>query len=280
MNKEREFPFTQQDFQYLKTVANQHTGIVVDDDKFDMFYSRLARRLRKLSLSSFHEYCELIKAGHSNNEVLELVNCITTNLTAFFRENHHFEFLGNVALPEAIKKNRAHRKIRIWSAGCSTGEEPYSLAMTLLESMPDIQQWDVQILATDIDSNVLQKAADGIYTMESVKDFSPARLKRFFMRGKGSHEDKVRVKEEVKKLIKFGKFNLIEDWTMPEPFDIIFCRNVIIYFDKKTKQKLVSRYANTVADGGYLCIGHSESLFRISDSFELVGQTIYRKPRV
>jgi len=280
MSKDREFQYSLENFQYLKTVANQRSGIVVEDDKFDMFYSRIARRVRSLGLKSFDAYCDLIKNEKEGVEVLELINSITTNLTAFFREKHHFEFMHDVAIPEAIERNHATKQLRIWSAGCSTGEEPYSLAMTLIETIPDIDQWNIQILATDIDSNVLNKASNGIYAADLVKDISKERLKRFFQKGKAAKLSKVRVKDLVKKYIKFGKFNLIDDWEMPNQFDVIFCRNVIIYFDKETKRQLISQYAKTVVKGGYLCIGHSESLYRMSDDFDLIGKTVYQRNNI
>lgn len=275
--REREFPFTEKDFNYLRKVSNARTGIVVTDEKMDMFYSRLSRRVRKLGLSSFKEYCDLIKRDSSGEEVLELVNSITTNLTAFFRENHHFEYLRNTAIPEILQRNSQSRSLRIWSAGCSTGEEPYSLAMTLAEALPSTGGWDARILATDIDSNVLNTAASGVYALERIKGIPKARLKRWFLRGKGNSAGFARLKEEARRYIEFGQLNLMESWQHDALKDIIFCRNVIIYFDKESKANLVDRYADSLVDGGYLFIGHSESLFKVSERFELVGNTIYKK---
>lgn len=273
--KNREFPFTRQDFEFLRRIANQRTGIVVTDDKFDMFYSRLSRRVRKLGLGDFAQYCELIRNDSNGEEALELINAITTNLTAFFRENHHFEYLANTLIPELLTQRGQSRTIKAWSAGCSTGEEPYSLAMTLLECLP--AGWQAQILATDIDSNVLERAASGIYAYERVKDLAPSRLKRWFKRGKGHQDGKVRVKTEVRELVHFAQLNLMENWQVDGPMDFMFCRNVIIYFDKNSKIRLMDRYADALAPGGLLFIGHSESLYKISDRFQLIGNTIYRK---
>jgi len=273
----REFAFTQRDFDYLRKVSYERTGIVVGDDKYNMFYSRLSRRLRKLGLRDFNEYCQLIKNEKTDNEVLELVNSITTNLTAFFRENHHFEYLSNNILPEMMARNSGNKELHIWSAGCSTGEEPYSLAITLLEASIQQRGWRANILATDIDSNVLNKAASAIYPIERINGIDRSRLKRWFLKGRGKYEGMVRLKPQVRRMIAFKQLNLIENWVHEDAMDVIFCRNVIIYFDKQTKTRLVDRYADALRPGGYLFIGHSESLFKLSSRFELVGNTIYRK---
>jgi len=278
--REREFSFTQEDFDFLRQVSNQRTGIVVSDDKFDMFYSRLSRRVRKLGLRSFREYCELIRREPEDGaEMVELINAITTNLTAFFRENHHFEYLAKQVVPELLEKNRQQREIDIWSAGCSTGEEPYSLSITALEALQGHAGWRTHILATDIDSNVLARAASGVYPLERVTGLGQARLKRWFFKGKGSQEGKVRIKPEVLRQIQFGQLNLMQQWSLDAPKDVIFCRNVIIYFDKESKMRLINRFADHLKPGGYLFIGHSESLYKVTDRFELLGQTIYRRVR-
>ncbi len=270
----REFPFTQQDFNFLRTLTRTKTGIVVDDDKFDMFYSRLSRRLRQLKLGSFAEYCALIRSGDEEEE-RHLINAITTNLTAFFRENHHFEFLANTIVPAFLQ--RGGREFNIWSSGCSTGEEPYSLAMTLLEAgLP--ARAKVKLAATDLDSNVLATARAGVYDLARVEGISTARKKQWFLKGSGANSGKVRVKDDLKKLIVFSQLNLMSDWRMP-PQEVIFCRNVIIYFDKETKRRLADRYADALAPGGYLVIGHSESLYKVSERFESLGNTVYRKIR-
>lgn len=274
--KQREFKFTRHDFNFLRQIANERTGIVVSDDKFDMFYSRLSRRVRILGLRDFAEYCDLVRRDQGGEEILELVNAITTNLTAFFRENHHFEFLARTIIPELKQKNAASKTIRIWSAGCSTGEEPYSIAITLREA-PALSGWDCRIMATDIDSNVLAKASSGIYPMDRVKGIAEARLKQWFLKGGGGNAGMVRVKPVAQQLIQFGQLNLMENWHLEEMQDLIFCRNVIIYFDKETKARLVRRYIDNIKPGGYLIIGHSESLYKVSDDISLIGNTIYRK---
>jgi chemotaxis protein methyltransferase CheR len=276
---EREFVFSQQNFDFLRSISNKKTGIVVTDDKFNMFYARLSRRLRKLGLADFDSYCDLIRNDPNGEEMIELVNAVTTNLTSFFRENHHFEYLSKTIVPEMVKNKPAERKIRIWSAGCSTGEEPYSLGITLHEALAPHVGWNAEILATDIDSNVLAKAASGVYSGERVDGLDSRRLQKWFMRGKGANSGMVRLKPEIMGLIRFGQLNLMEDWRLEQPQDVIFCRNVIIYFDKVSKTKLVERFADNIKEGGYLFIGHSESLFKLTDRFELIGKTIYRKIR-
>ncbi|VAX07711.1 Chemotaxis protein methyltransferase CheR [hydrothermal vent metagenome] len=275
--KTREFKFTKRDFDFIRRISNERTGIVVSDEKFDMFYARLSRRVRELGLKSFSQYCDLLKNDAGGDEVLELVNAVTTNLTAFFRENHHFEYLQDTVLPQLRKINKADHKIRIWSAGCSTGEEPYSLAITLRETIAANGGWDARILATDIDSSVLSRASKGVYAIDRVNGIPKARLRRWFMKGHGQQKGLVRSKPEIRSLIDFAQLNLMEDWTVDGPMDLIFCRNVIIYFDRDTKIKLINRYADNLKEGGYLFVGHSESLFKICDRFELIGNTIYRK---
>jgi chemotaxis protein methyltransferase CheR len=274
---EKEFAFTRKDFDFLRSLSNRHTGIVVTDDKFDMFYSRLARRVRALGMGSFAEYCDYLRDDTHSGELTELINAVTTNLTAFFRENHHFEYLRGHALPERMA-NSNESKLTIWSAGCSTGEEPYSLAMTLAEMGSSLAGCDVSITATDIDSSVLQRAATGVYAQERVNGIARARLKRWFLKGTGRQAGQVRVKQDLKHFIEFRQLNLMQAWR-EEPKDIIFCRNVIIYFDKESKKRLVERFADTLKPGGFLFIGHSESLYKVTDRFELIGQTIYRKVR-
>jgi chemotaxis protein methyltransferase CheR len=277
VDKQREFAYTRGDFDFLRRLANERTGIVVSDDKFDMFYARLSRRVRKLGLGNFRDYCELVRQDASGEEVLELVNAITTNLTAFFRENHHFEFLASQAVKEHLQRHPASHPLRVWSAGCSTGEEPYSIAMALCEALPAHRRGDLDILATDIDSNVLAKAAAAVYAADRVNGISKQRLQRWFLRGKGDNAGAVKLKPEIRRHIRFGKLNLMEQWRLGEPVDVIFCRNVIIYFGKEDKIRLMQKFADNLAGGGYLFIGHSESLFKISDRFELIGNTIYRK---
>jgi len=254
-------------------MSNAHSGIQVPDERFDMFYSRLAKRVRKLGLNNFSEYCDYLVNNHAD-EFTNFINAITTNLTSFFREKHHFDYLRDVVIPDLLIRNAATKKIRIWSAGCSTGEEPYSLAMTLLENVP--ANWDIRILATDLDTQVLQFAADGVYPEDRVAELPIEILKRWFMKGKFSPEN-VRVKTELQAIIQFKHLNLMEEWPMKTPFDVIFCRNVLIYFNRETKSRLAKRYAQLLVSKSWLFIGHSESLNHLTSEFELVATTSYMK---
>lgn len=274
IEKPREFKFTVEDFNFLRRLSNDHSGIQVPDERFDMFYSRLSKRVRKLGLVDFKEYCQYL-TDYPEHEFTEFINSITTNLTAFFREIHHFNYLRDVVIPEMIKRNKSTRQIRVWSAGCSTGEEPYTLAMTLLDNVPS--DWDIKILATDLDTNVLQTAKDGVYSEERVTDLPEEILKQWFVRGKGSQSGLVKVRPQLQEIIQFKKLNLMQDWPMKCHFDFIFCRNVLIYFDRETKALLAKKYAKILASRSWLFIGHSESLNQLSTEFDLVATTTYRK---
>ena len=276
MESQREFEFDDRNFQNIRKVVRELSGINLTEAKRELVYSRLSRRLRKLNLRSFDEYCALLK-DTNGAELTEFVNAITTNLTSFFREGHHFDYLATKVIPELIATKDLSRRIRIWSAGCSTGEEPYSIAITLKEAIPRHQDWDVRILATDIDSNVIARAQTGIYDQERVDGMPRQRLQRWFLKGTGRHEGSVKVIPELKELIAFRQLNLMGSWPMKSSFDIIFCRNVVIYFDKNTQRTLFNRYADKLIENGYLFVGHSESLFKVTDRFQLIGKTIYAR---
>lgn len=276
MEKVRDFNFTDTDFEKVRGLVKHHTGISLSSAKKDMVYSRLTRRLRKLGLDKFSDYCELVEGG-DGEELIQFTNAITTNLTSFFREDHHFQYLSRKLVPELLRSNSSNRRIRIWSAGCSTGEEPYSLAITLREALPPHETWNVKILATDLDSNVLSTAQNGIYSSERIEGLSNGRKHRWFLKGKGENSGTVRVRPELKEIISFKQLNLLKEWPTKGPFDFIFCRNVVIYFDKDTQRVLFDRYANVLKEDAHLFIGHSESLFKVSDRFQLLGQTIYKK---
>ena len=274
----REFQFTDTDFSRVKKLLFSHTGIKLADSKRQMVYSRLVRRVRALDLPSFANYLDFL-VEHEGDELVHFKNAMTTNLTAFFREGHHFEYLANTIFPKLRTVHNNDRRIRIWSAGCSTGEEPYSLAVVLRENFPKNSGWDVRILATDIDTNVLQTAKDGVYSLDRVKNISPERLKKWFLKGTGAHKDTAIAKDELKEVIRFRQLNLMGQWPIKKKFDVIFCRNVIIYFDKPTQRVLVDRYANLLEKDGHLFLGHSESLFKVTERFNLIGKTIYQKTK-
>lgn len=274
--EEREFKFTDKDFAKIRSFVKQHTGITLSDAKKTMVYGRLSRRLRRLQVPSFKEYFEIV-SNEDSDELINFINAITTNLTSFFREEHHFDYVKNTIIPELCAKKFNDKKIRIWSAGCSTGEEPYSIAIALYESIPNIDKWDIKILATDLDTNVLDHGSRGIYDIERISALSPERKRTWFLKGKGAHSGSVKVDSRLKELITFKQLNLMQQWPMRGPFDFMFCRNVVIYFDKDTQKKLFDRYADLVASDGHLFLGHSESMYKVCDRFQLLGQTIYKK---
>jgi chemotaxis protein methyltransferase CheR len=263
-----------QEFDFLRHVVTENAGIQLGPSKRQLVQGRLVRRLRELGLKSFAQYCEHVRDS-GPEELVSLINCITTNVTSFFRENHHFDQLANRMLPEAMTRNAQSRRIRIWSAGCSSGEEPYSIAMTVAETMPPAQRWDLKILATDIDSDMVATAASGIYPDDRVTGISAERQRQWLQRGSGMNSGMLKMKSELTSLITFRPLNLLHEWPLTGPFDVIFCRNVMIYFDQATRERILSRFARLLAPGGYLCIGHSESIHGSSMPYRLVGRTIY-----
>ncbi|GMR16864.1 MAG: chemotaxis protein CheR [Gammaproteobacteria bacterium] len=274
--KPREFEFTDSDFNYIRNLVSDNTGIVLSDGKRDMVYSRLTRRIRELKLSNYKSYCDRLKTG-DEKELIALTNAITTNLTSFFREPHHFDFLKTTLLAN-LKKNKTSRKLRIWSAGCSSGEEPYSIAMVVHEVFESVlTHWDIKILATDLDSDMVRKAELGIYAADRVTGIEQSRLNKFVKNGSGENQGSVKISPRIQSLISFKGLNLMQHWPLKGMFDIIFCRNVVIYFDKPTQKVLFDRYADLMVENGHLFIGHSESLHMVTDRFRLLGKTIYMK---
>jgi chemotaxis protein methyltransferase CheR len=271
----REFAFGEEDFQALRTLVKSLTGIHLSEQKRELVYGRLARRLRALQLRSFAEYRERLQADEQ--EVAEFCNAITTNLTSFFREPHHFQYLREQLLMPLAGEPRGNRRLRIWSAACSTGEEPYSIAMTVLETLPDPGNWDVRILATDLDSEVLSRARRGIYPLERTSGLARGRRARFFLERQEAGGPCLQIAPEVAALVTFKQLNLIRALPMRGPLDAIFCRNVIIYFDKDTQRELFGRIARLQRPGDLLFLGHSESLFKVCDSYALIGKTIHRR---
>lgn len=272
IQEEREFAFSERDFRFLADLANQKTGIQISDKKRDMVYSRISRRVRALGLRDFSQYCDLLKGPDGDSEIGNLVNAITTNLTHFFRENHHFEHLRKELL-EPMQAQGA-KKLRIWSAGCSSGMEPYSIAMTVKYGLRNLAAWDARVLATDIDTNMLDRGRCGQYTIEEYNNI-PVVYRADVQ--KNSNGETIAMSEDLKQLIAFKHLNLLEQWPMRGLFDAIFCRNVVIYFDKETQTRLFSRMADLLSPDGWLYIGHSENLSKVTDRFELVGRTIYRR---
>ena len=268
----REFAFDEQDFTAISTMVKSLTGINLTRQKRELVYGRLAVRLRALGLRTFREYRRVVAADPQ--EQIRLCNAITTNLTAFFREPHHFEHLRDQVLP-AYRAQAGRRRLRIWSAGCSSGEEAYSIAMSVLEAMPDAQERDVRILATDLDSDILATAALGHYPAERVKGLSDGRLRRFFTECNDRGHSGFVVRPEVRSLVTFKQLNLMQPLPMSGPLDVVFCRNTVIYFDKDTQRDLFTRIAPLQRPGNLLYLGHSESLLSVSTDYESIGRTTY-----
>lgn len=272
------------EFNYLREIIYQKTGISLADHKKIMLQSRLNIRLRNHHLTNFKDYVQKLKTDKLffEVEILEIINRITTNKTDFFRENHHFEYLKKTFLPalEERQKNFPRKAIRIWSSACSTGEEPYSIAITLQEYFAGKTGWDLRIYASDIDTNVLATAEKGIYKRDKIGPVNPDYLRKYFIEkpGKTKEEAEFQVKPILKNMIQFRKINLLDaTYPISEKMDIVFCRNVIIYFDKPTQKKLFSQIEKLLDDNGLLVIGHSETLFGISETFKFLGHTIYQK---
>lgn len=266
----REFAWSDADFSRVQALIYQRAGISLHDGKHAMVYSRLSRRLRETGHTSFREYLDWLEK-HDGLEWQEFINALTTNLTAFFREQHHFEILA-----EHLRSKPAGNSWRVWCNAASTGEEPYSIVMTALEALGAHAHF--KLTASDIDSRVLATAAQGVYRMEAMKGLSQERLQKFFLRGKGSNIGLLRVKPDLRSLIEFMIVNLIrDDWPFREPFDAVFCRNVMIYFDAKTQRSVLERIHRVLKPGGLLFVGHAENFSESRDLFTLRGKTVYER---
>lgn len=270
------YPLVDAEFKRLQNLVMENTRIQVTEDKRDLLNNRLQKRVRKLGLSGFAEYCDLVESPNSP-EFEHFVNAVTTNLTSFFRENHHFEHLASTSLPALSKTNAVRKRLRVWSAGCSTGEEPYSIAMVLGENERLLSGWDVRVLATDLDSNVVATASDGLYKDDNVAGIGDGNRQARWFTDASEKNGYRQICSSLRDLITFKQLNLFDNWPFKGPFDVIFCRNVVIYFDKPTQRLLFDRFYEYLSDDGFLYVGHSESLNRVTDKFERVGNTIYRK---
>jgi chemotaxis protein methyltransferase CheR len=263
----REFPFSAEHFRLISDRIYQFSGIRLPEAKREMVYARLARRLRTLGIASFDDYVRYLEVEPAEWE--HCTNALTTNVTSFYREEHHFRVLGEHAAQQAGDAD----PYRVWSAGCSSGEEPYTIAMCLTETLP---QRNFHVLATDLDTQVLATAQEAVYPLQSVAKLPEARQKRFFQRGTGANEGRARVRREIAAHVEFMRVNLMDgEWAVKGPFDAIFCRNVMIYFDKPTQKRLIERFAQLLAPGGLFFAGHAESLLDQGRVFRLRGQTVY-----
>lgn len=265
----REFHFTEQDFQRVRKLIYDHAGISLSDSKMDMVYSRLGRRLRATGLSNFREYLSLLEKNDAT-EWEAFVNSLTTNLTSFFREPHHFPILA-----DHIRKIRQRQPIQLWCNAASTGEEPYTMAMTMVDVFGSYTP-PVQILATDLDTHVLKTAQAGIYGADRVEKLPKDILQRFFVEAPGGSPGQMQVRQELRKMITFRQLNLLDaNWLIRGPFDAVFCRNVMIYFDKATQYKILQKLVPVMRSDALLFAGHSESFQHAADLFHIQGRTVY-----
>lgn len=265
------------EFSLVKERLLEVAGISLSDAKRTLVISRLSKVIKKLSLNSFTDYIAFLESPRaSKTNMQDFVNALTTNLTRFYREDHHFDHLQNYIKQIIAQKPRTNAdnkpRLRIWSAGCSSGQEPYTIAMCLLTKFPELKRWDFKILATDIDTEVLKKAANGIYPETELSGLSPNRAKIFEKKGDGF----IHIPKAMREIVTFKPLNLFDRWPIRGPFDAIFCRNVAIYFDKPTQNQLFARLGEVLAPSGFMYIGHSENVGRNSEQFTLVGKTIYQ----
>lgn len=263
---------TARQFDKISRLVYEVAGIDLHEGKEDLVKARLLKRLRHLNLSNFDQYLKYLQSDKSGKEIKSMVDILTTNKTEFFREPEHLLFLRKNIVPLF-----GENPIRIWSAGCSSGEEPYSIAITLCESVPNIAKYDIKILATDISERMVEKAQRGEYPEEALKDMSAHLKHKYFHRAGPASNRHYRVNDEVRHLVKFAKLNLMDDWPMAGPFDVIFCRNVMIYFNKPTQEMLINRFWHLLKEEGYLLVGHSESLNFLSHDFLYIKPAVYQK---
>ncbi len=266
---------TDREFDKFRALIYEHSGINLSPQKKDLLRARLGKRMRRLGVATFAEYLKILGEDASGREIVHLIDAVSTNVTYFFREAAHFEFLKRQVLPALVNGCRSGKikRVRFWSAGCSTGEEPYSLVMTIEPFLGPDRLWDFKLLATDISTRALAQAKSGVYPLNSVKGLTPHQLSAYFDRV----GDTVVVKPELRRLITFARVNLQQSYPFSGPFDVIFCRNVMIYFDQATQQRLVNRFWDYLKPGGYLFIGHSENLSMIRHRFQYVCPAVYRK---
>lgn len=270
---------TEEEFKRVSDVIYQHCGINLHDGKKSLVRARLAKRLRESKFKSFSSYINYALSKEGTEEFYTLVDSLSTNLTSFFREKVHFDYLRHDFLPHLIEKKTArNQKIRMWSAGCSSGEEPYSLAITLKEELDKQGNWDIKILASDVSNRMLERARMGIYDQERIAPLTNPQRNRFLTTNRIEGNRVYQVNNELKKMICFRYLNLMESWPFKGPFDAIFCRNVMIYFDRPTQEKLVNRFWDHLGKGGLLCIGHSESLTNTQHKYRYIQPATYMKP--
>lgn len=272
-----EIELSDADFEFISRMIQGRTGIVLSQNKRRLLCQRLQQRLRIMGLKRVDDYCGLLRSQGGEGELVQLINAVTTNMTYFFREPHHFEHLRDHALPEILAQHGREKRLRLWSAGCSSGEEPYSIAMTIAGQMSQLRGWDVRILATDLDSDMVATGRIGCYPAEATESIPSKILAVSVERMNLPSGPLLQMRDTLRRLVSFKQLNLLEDWPMQGPFDAIFCRNVMIYFDNPTKANLIERFKQHIKPGGWLYIGHSESLTGAHPGLKLMGRTIYRR---
>ncbi|MBD9649124.1 protein-glutamate O-methylesterase CheR [Ensifer sp. PDNC004] len=272
-----EYPLTRRDLTEIAAMIYADAGIYLNETKASLVYSRLSKHIRNLGLKGFREYCQLVASPAGAAARRDMLSHLTTNFTRFFRENHHFEHLKTDVLPDLIARAKAGGRVRIWSAACSDGQEPYSIALTVLSLLPNAADYDFRILATDIDPKILALARAGAYDATALETVNPAMRKQYFSEVNSGGRFKWQVDDRVKRLITFNELNLMAQWPFKGPFDVIFCRNVVIYFDEPTQMKIWSRFAGMLNTDGHLYIGHSERVSGDAKAhFDNIGITTYR----
>ena len=265
-------------FQKFRTLIYEKTGISLSNEKRELLHARLGKRLRACGIATFKEYYKLVNNNQQCEEFTHFINSVSTNFTSFFREQAHFSLLQDIIVPQFLERNHSnHNPFTVWSAACSSGEEPYTLAMVLEESFRNCKGKTFRITATDISTKVLEKAKRGIYPIEGIQKVPDVLLRKYFQRGVGKSAGYVRVKKEIRQRINFMYFNLMDRFPWQNEIDVIFCRNVMIYFDRQTQQQLVEKFYNCMVPGGYLIIGHSESISSFKHKFHQNGATVFRK---
>lgn len=273
--RDREFKLSRKEFDAIRGIVYDRTGITLKENKEEMVYSRLSRRIRALAIADFKSYLDFLHSDEGQEEASDFVNAMTTNLTRFFRESHHFEHLRHEVIKAKVLAARAgvgNRTLRIWSAGCSSGMEPYSIAMTVMASLPAREKWDVQILATDIDTNMLDRGREGIYRPQDADGIPAALLRKYVTES----DDSIYMADELKSLISFKYMNFMDNWPIKRKFDVIFCRNVMIYFDKETQTRLVKGFVKLLEPDGVLYVGHAEALVAKFDELVAVGRSSFK----
>jgi len=272
------YELTDQEFEKISVKVMDLCGINLHNGKRELVKARLSKRLRKLGLSSYEAYMRFVENDRTGAELANMIDALSTNVTQFFRESQHMDHLRDDLLPKLSRERGGERqpRLRIWSAGCSSGEEPYTIAMVLRETLADIDRWDVKLLATDISNNVLAKAREGIYEEGRLRDVPTALRNKYFHLVEAGPPKRFQTSNALRSMVHFARLNLLDPWPMKGPFDFIFCRNVMIYFDQPTRQQLITRFSELLAPGGALFIGHSESLSGIRHKLRQLYPTVYQ----